>query len=170
MVAEDDVAEDYNCLVLLGWPAPTDRQRLKRIELYCRAGGSLVAVRWLDAEMPGWPDFAEEVLGGRQPSSRPSRLMETQRADAAWHHPVVDGIDGLIAEGEIYRGPHLSPRATVLLTADDGQGRGPVAWSMRHSGGRLVCTTLGHEDDLRDATFLHFISRAIHWAALVQRQ
>ena len=64
--AGDAAAVDYECLVLLGWPSPSNRQRLKRIELYCRGGGPLVALRTLDAEMPGWPDFAEEVFGGRQ--------------------------------------------------------------------------------------------------------
>ena len=63
----DDPA-DYDCLVLLGWPAASSREQVKRIELYCRGGGSLVALRAMHAEIPGWSNFAEEVLGGRQPA------------------------------------------------------------------------------------------------------
>ena len=43
-------------------------RRIKRIELFCRGGGSLVALRAMHAEIPGWSNFAEEVLGGRQPA------------------------------------------------------------------------------------------------------
>jgi hypothetical protein len=167
--AGDDVVEDYDCLVLLGWPAMNDRERLKRIELYCRSGGSIVAVRTLGANMPGWPDFAEEVFAGRQVESQQSRLLETRRSDVAWHHPALEGIDGLIAEGEVYRGPRLSPAATILLTADDGCGSAPVAWTTRHAGGRIFCTTLGHEDDFREPAFLRLIARAVRWTAMVRR-
>ena len=108
---------DYDCLVLLGWPAASSRQRIKRIELYCRGGGSLVALRAMHAEIPGWSNFAEEVLGGRQPAGRRCRLLEVQRSDSAWHHPVVEGVEAMIAEGEVYSGPRFSPDTTVLLTA-----------------------------------------------------
>ena len=162
-----DAAEETDCLVLLGWPGAADRQLLKRIELHCRGGGSLVALRTLDAEMPGWPDFAEEVFGGRQPETRRSRLLEVRPSDIAWHHSIVAGdcpAWPLIAEGSVYRGPRLSPRATVLLTADDGRGQAPVAWAARREGGRVFCTTLGHEDDFREPAFLGLIARAIRWA------
>ena len=162
-------SEDYDCLVLLGWPAMNDRQRLKRIELHCRGGGSLVAVRTLAATMPGWPDFAEEVFAGRQPETNQSRLLETRRSDVAWHHPALDGLEGLIAEGEVYRGPRLSSTATVLLTADDGRGAAPVAWTSRHAGGRVFSTTLGHEDDFREPAFLGLIARAVRWTAMARR-
>ncbi len=169
----------YDCLVLLGWPAADHdhaymvpdmapgRERVKRIERHCRGGGSLVAVRAMHAEIPGWPDFAEEVLGGRQPACRRSRLLEVQRSDTAWHHPVVDGVETMIAEGEVYSGPRFSPDTTVLLTADGGQGVQPVAWTTRHQGGRVFCTTLGLDDDFREPSFLRLISNAVQWAGLV---
>jgi hypothetical protein len=162
--AGDDVADAYDCLLLLGWPAATDRPRLKQIEWHCRGGGPLVALRTLNAEVPGWPDFAEEVFGGRQPAARWSRLLEVERSDVAWYHPVVDGVEAMLAEGEVYHGPRLSPLATVLLTADDGRGPAPVAWTTRHAGGRIFCSTLGHDDDFRERAFLRLISNAIRWA------
>ena len=80
---------DYDCLVLLGWPAAdhrsrTGRRRMKRIELFCRGGGSLVEFRAMRAEIPGWSNFAEEVLGGRQPVGQQCRLLEVERSDSAW--------------------------------------------------------------------------------------
>lgn len=192
--AHDDTCDDYDCLVLLGWPAADDRRRLKQIELYCRDDRPVVALRTLDAEMPGWADFCEEVFGGRlgkkgdSPNlpthcagaprpvaqmgtvplfpQRPTRLLEVLRSEVAWHHPVVDGVEIMIAEGEVYRGPRLSPRATVLLTADDGRGPAPVAWAMRRGGGRTVCSTLGQEDDFREPAFLRLLSNAVRWAAM----
>ena len=81
---------------------------------------------------------------------------------------MLEGIDGLIAEGEIYRGPRLSPLATILLTADDGCGPAPVAWTTRHSGGRVFCTTLGHEDDFHEPAFLRLLARAVRWTAMAR--
>jgi hypothetical protein len=158
---------DYDCLVLLGWPATSNRERIKRIELYCRGGGALVALRAMHAEIPGWSSFAEEVLGGRQPASRRTRLLEVQRSETAWHHPVVEGVEPMIAEGEVYSGPRFSPDVTVLLTAESGQRVQPVVWTTRYEGGRVFCTTLGLDDDFREPGFLRLISNAVHWAGLV---
>ncbi|MGO9111468.1 MAG: ThuA domain-containing protein [Thermoguttaceae bacterium] len=162
-----DDPTDYDCIVLLGWPAASSPQRVKRIELYCRGGGSLVALQAMHAQIPGWSNFAEEVLGGRQAAGRKCRLLEVQRSDGAWHHPVVQGVETLIAEGEVYSGPRFSPDTTVLLTAHDGQRVRPVAWVARHGGGRVFCTTLGLDDDFREASFLRLISNAVHWTGLV---
>ena len=174
-----DDPTDYDCLVLLGWPAVSSSQRIKRIELHCRGGGSLVALRAMHAEIPGWSNFAEEVLGGRQPAGRRTRLLEVQLSETAWHHPVLEGLQTMIAEGDVYCGPRFSPDTTVLLTAGHGRapcthgrhGRGqrkqPVAWTTRHEGGRVVCTTLGLDDDFREPSFLRLISNAVRWTGLV---
>ena len=160
-----DDPTDYDCLVLLGWPGTSSRQRLKRIELYCRGGGSLVALRAMHAEIPGWSNFAEEVLGGRQSAGQRARLLEVQRSETAWHHPVVEGVDAMIAEGEVYSGPRFSPGVTVLLTV--GHRAQPVAWTTRHAGGRIFATTLGLDDDFREPRFLRLISNAVRWTGLV---
>ena len=78
-VGIDDTA-DFDCLVLLGWPAAASREQIKRIELHCRGGGSLVALRATHAAIPGWSNFAEEVLGGRQLPGRRCRLLEVERS------------------------------------------------------------------------------------------
>jgi hypothetical protein len=163
-----DDPTDYDCLVLLGWPAPSSLQRIKWIERHCRRGGALIALRAMHAEIPGWSNFAEEVLGGRQPLHQACRLLEVQRSDSAWHHPVTAGIESLIAEGEVYHGPRFSPNTTVLLIADIGQTALPVAWTLRHEGGCVFCTTLGLDDDFREPNFLRMISNAVHWTGLVR--
>ena len=162
-----DDPTDYDCIVLLGWPAASSRERVKRIELHCRGGGSLVALRAMHAEIPGWSNFTEEVLGGRQPPGRRCRLLEVERSETAWHHPVVQGVETMIAEGDVYSGPRFSPDTTVLLTAQSGQRVQPVAWTTRHEGGRVFCTTLGLDDDFREPSFLRLISNAVHWTGLV---
>ena len=166
---------EFDCLVLLGWPAASNREQIKRIELHCRGGGSLVALRAMHAEIPGWSNFAEEVFGGRQLPGRNCRLLEVDPSESAWHHPVVEGLDNMIAEGEVYRGPRFSPETTVLLTSQTGVPNGPhgikralpVAWTTRHEGGRVFCSTLGCDDDFRQPAFLQLIARAVHWAGLV---
>jgi len=162
----DDPA-DYDCLVLLGWPAASSHELIKRIEFHCRGGGSLVALRAMQAEIPGWSNFAEEVLGGRQPAGRKCRLLEVQRSESGWHHPVVEGVEAMIAEGDVYCGPRFSPDTRVLLTAADGHRVQPVAWTTRYAGGRVLCTTLGMDEDFCQPNFLRLVSNAVHWAGLV---
>ncbi len=174
-----DDPTDYDCLVLLGWPAASSRERIKRIELYCRGGGSLVALRAMRAEIPGWSNFTEEVFGGRQSAERKCRLLEVERCESSWNHPVVEGVETMIAEGEVYCGPRFSPDTTVLLTAGHhvgqhvpmvvvgGQRVQPVAWTTRHEGGRVFCTTLGLDDDFREPSFLRLISNAVRWTGSV---
>jgi len=162
-----DDPTDYDCIVLLGWPAASSRERIKRIELYCRGGGSLVALRAMHAEIPGWSNFTEEVFGGRQLDCRECRLLEVERSQSAWHHPVVKDVESMIAEGDVYDGPRFSPDTTVLLTANVRQRDLPVAWAARHEGGRVVCTTLGQDDDFREPSFLRLIRSAVRWAGLV---
>ena len=124
-----DDSVEYDCLVLLGWPAACNRQRIKRIELYCRGGGALVALRAMHAEVPGWSSFAEDVLGGRQRLERQRRLLEVQRSETAWHHPVLEGVEPMLAEGQVYDGPRLPLDTTVLLTAQSEPCGQPVAWA-----------------------------------------
>jgi len=162
-----DDPTDYDCIVLLGWPAASSRNLVKRIELHCRGGGSLVALRAMHAEIAGWSNFTEEVFGGRQPAGRKCRLLEVERSQNAWHHPVVQDVETMIAEGDVYVGPRFSPDTTVLLTANGGQRAHPVAWATRHEGGRVFCTTLGHDEDFRELSFLRLISNAVHWTGLV---
>jgi hypothetical protein len=168
-----DITADYDCLVLLGWPTASRRKLLKRIELHCRGGGSLVALRAIHAELPGWTNFAEEVLGGRQLPGTKCRLLEVERSDSAWHHPIVAGLETMIAEGEVYCGPRFSPDTSVLLKTHSAMPNGqrglPVAWAKRQEGGRVFCTTLGLLDDFRIPGFVRLISNAVHWVGLVQK-
>ena len=167
----DDPA-DYDCLVLLGWPAADHehmvpgRERIKRIELYCR-GAAARRAAGRARRSRGWPNFAEEVFGGRQPPGQRCRLLEVERSENAWHHPVLEGVETMIAEGEVYRGPRFSPNTTVLLYARGGEREQPVAWTTRHAGGRIFCTTLGMDDDFREPSFLRMISNAVRWTGLV---
>ena len=85
----------------------------------------------------------------------------------------------MIAEGEVYSGPRFPPDTSVLLTAGHcsvpcthrGHGHDnrvqPVAWTRRHAGGRVFCTTLGLDDDFREPGFLRLISNAVIWTGLV---
>ena len=163
----DDAVEDYDCLVLLGWPATNDRRRLKQIELYCRGGGSIVAVRTLGASVPGWPDFAEEVFGGRQIESGQSRILEVRRSDIAWHHPALDGLDGPDC-----RGRGLSrPAAFIFDNHRAYRRRRPRhrAGGMDHATRRQPSPSapaLGHEDDSREPAFLRLISQAVRWTSM----
>src|SRR5208283_1289909 len=89
---------------LLGWPAASSPQRVKRIELYCRGGGSLVAFRAMHAEIPGWSNFAEEVLGRRALPSAGSPAIGERLASSARRGRGNDDCRGRVLQ----RAPFLA--------------------------------------------------------------
>lgn len=159
----------YDCVVLLGWPAGAGPRRLARLEEYCRNGGSLVALRSTHGALPSWPGFAEEVIGGRD--QRPQvgtaaggALIEVERSESAWHHPILEGFQPFLSHGQAYQGSRLAPDATVLLVARGGWRKKPMAWIRQYRGGRIFASTLGQRDDLNQPSFLRLVTSAIHWA------
>jgi Trehalose utilisation len=160
-----DDGTDYDCLLLLGWPASSGPRRLKRIEHHCRGGGSLLALRATSAALPGWPSFAEDVLGGRDRDTAIPAPIAVSRSQNAWYHPLVAGVEPFLAKAGAYRGPRLAPDTTVLMVGQSGGREKPVAWARRHRGGRIFASTLGSEHDFRQASFLRLLANAIRWAS-----
>ncbi len=39
----------------------------------------------------------------------------------------------------------------------------PVAWTRVHRGGRVFYTSMGHQDDFHDPSFLRLLANAVLW-------
>ena len=164
-----DDPTDYDCLVLLGWPAASVANRSSGSNFTAAAADRWSRCGRCTRKSPAGRTSPKKCSAGGNRPSRRCRLLEVQRSESAWHHPVVEGVETMIAEGEVYSGPRFSPDTTVLLTAADSAVIACSRWPgrKRHEGGRVFCTTLGVDDDFREPSFLRLISNAVHWAGLV---
>ena len=112
-----DDPTDYDCLVLLGWPAASsrradqaDRTLLPRRRIAGRAAGNA----------RGNPRLVElrRRSAGRAATGRPAMPFAGSRAIGdCLASSRGRGRGTMIAEGEVYSGPRFSPDITVLLTA-----------------------------------------------------
>ena len=131
-----DDPTDYDCLVLLGWPSASNRTtQADRASLPRRRdAGRCTGHACRGARLVRFRRRSARRTAARRP---PLCLLEVQRSQTAWHHPLVEGVETMIAEGEVYSGPRFSPETTVLLTAHNGQREQPVAWAgATERGGR----------------------------------
>lgn len=153
--AHDDTCDDYDCLVLLGWPAADDRRRLKQIELYCRDDRPVVALRTLDAEMPGWADFCEEVFGGRLGKKGDSPNLPTHCAGAP--RPVAQmGTVPLFPGLPLFPGWACSSRLVRLpllaLRLAASEEAGEEVWTEMRNQQIADDREDDHRDDMADET------------------
>ena len=129
-----------------------------------KAGDSIPAGR------AAWPDFDPEVLGGHYQNHHKAgpKVTITSIAEAS-AHPVLKGVDvaNLASIGTLYKVSPLARSTTPLLSGTiPGQPTEPIAWTnLTAQGGRVVYTSLGHQDDFTNSSFVHLLRNAITWTA-----
>jgi hypothetical protein len=159
----------FDCLLLLGSPAGWSSCRQKRLIEHCQAGRPLVALAAAHGTLADWPGFACEVLGGRDVKKAEPQPITVRRSESEWHHPLLEGFQEMIIEGDVYQGPRLPRDATVLLEADAPNGRGsvqpqPAAWLHRYRKARVFCSTLGRPTDFENTSFVRLLQNVVVWA------
>ena len=139
---------------------------LERFKAYCAAGRPVVGVRTASHGFQNWLGFDAEVLGGSYAMHYGAGpLVRVDVAPGAAGHPILEGTDGLVSHGSLYRNTPIADDATLLLTGTTDEATEPVAWTRINAGGRVFYTSLGHQDDFRDGRFLHLLANGVLWAA-----
>ena len=162
---EHDEPGNCGCVVLLGPVAIRDARGLRRLEQHCRRGGGIVVVGATRQAMPGWAEFAQDVLGASDAGQADEVLLEVRAARGARLHPVLAGVEPFPAHGDLLRGPRPARDAAVLVF---GHARGlmkPVAWVRPYGDGRVFYCSLTDGGDLGDPNFLRLLANAVCWTA-----
>jgi type 1 glutamine amidotransferase len=120
-----------------------------------------------------WPEFDRDVFGGNYSN----HFGDNDKPTIIWHvgdpkDEILAGLKGgpFQSSGSLYKVSPIVPSCRVLALGQLSTGvREPVAWTfIREDGGRSVYTSLGHEDDFKNAEFRRFLVNAIRWAAARQ--
>lgn len=143
-----------------------DGEALDRIKSYAESGRPIVGVRTASHGFQNWLEMDRLIYGGSYSGHyRNDETTEIALADGADDHPVLDGVEPYETTASLYRASPLADGCRVLLVGTSPEGREPLAWTRTHNGGRVVYTSLGHQDDFRHESFRRLLANALFWAA-----
>jgi type 1 glutamine amidotransferase len=63
----------------------------------------------------------------------------------------------------LYKSTGLAKDVNILLTGSIPEHDEPIAWTRAFKGGRIFYTSLGHQKDFEEASFLQLVANAIEW-------
>jgi len=153
-----------DCLMLIGQPAKIDRGQLRRVRNHCRRGGAVIGVRTAGQGSPPWAELEGEIFGGNYRGDYANESTEVEIVAAAKNHPVLAGVEPFVSPGSLQKNPRIAADATLLLTGACPGHVQPVAWTRLDHGRRVFYTSLGHQRDFRQASFLRLLANAVFWA------
>ena len=153
-----------DCMLLYTRRLTLPADQLERVKRYCTAGKPIVALRTASHAFQNWLALDKEVWGGDYQGhygnkERPAIKVQPSAKD----HPILAGFEPFTSAGSLYKNPQLAPDATVLLTGTIPSHTEPVAWCRLHRGGRVFYTSLGHQEDFQQASFLRLLVNALSW-------
>ncbi|MBT3270159.1 hypothetical protein HN371_23640 [Candidatus Poribacteria bacterium] len=158
--------DDTDVLLVFTRRIRVEGAELDRLKAYCAAGRPVVGVRTASHAYQNWLEFDAQVLGGSYTGHFGSGpTTDVTAADDVAGHPILAGVPRFDSVGSLYKNTPIADDATLLLNGTTPDSTEPVAWTRLHEGGRVFYTSLGHQQDFRDAAFLTLLTNGVSWAA-----
>lgn len=146
-------------------------EQLERLKKYCTSGKPLVGIRTASHGIQTWLELDAEVFGGNYKGHyKEGPLTEVKLAltKGDKDFPLLEGVNPFKSKGSLYKNTGLAKDAYVLMTGSNPDHSEPIAWTRNYKGGRIFYTSLGHQADFQEESFLRLMTNAILWSA--QRQ
>ena len=144
-------------------------EQLERIKKYCTSGKPLIGIRTASHAIQTWLDLDKEVLGGNYKNHYkvgPLTEIKIETKD----HPILKGVKPYQSQASLYRNTGLAKDVNILLTGSIPDGSEPIAWTRDYKGGRIFYTSLGHQKDFEEESFLRLIANAVLWTTQREMQ
>ena len=167
--SEDDhqslsAIEDTDVLLVFTRRLNVDGEELERFKAYCAAGGPIVGVRTASHAFQSWLAFDGEVLGGNYRMHwRHGPRARVRFEPGSEGHPLLEGVGEFSSAGSLYRNTPIAADTSLLMSASTDEHDEPVTWTRTHAGGRVFYTSLGHQEDFEDPSFLRLLANAVLW-------
>jgi type 1 glutamine amidotransferase len=140
--------------------------QLERIKQYCTAGKPLVGIRTASHGIQTWLELDQEVFGGNYKGHyKEGPLTEVTLTKSQKERPILFGVTPFKSKGSLYKNSGLAKDVDVLLYGSIPEHTEPIAWTRMYKGGRVFYTSLGHQKDFEEESFLRLMTNAIVWAA-----
>ena len=167
--SEDDhqslsAIEETDVLLVFTRRLNADGAELERFKAYCGAGGPIVGVRTASHAFQNWLAFDGDVLGGNyQMHWRHGPRARVRFEPGSEGHPLLEGVAEFSSAGSLYRNTPIAPDTSLLMSASTDEHDEPVTWTRNHAGGRVFYTSLGHQEDFEEPSFLRLLANAVLW-------
>ena len=92
-------------------------------------------------------------------------LMGENGAGKSTLMKILFGVQPFKSKGSLYKNTGHAQDAGILLTGRIPGHVEPIAWTRIYKGGRIFYTSLGHQKDFEEESFLRLMTNAIVWAA-----
>jgi type 1 glutamine amidotransferase len=146
-------------------------EQLDLIKKYCTSGKPLVGIRTASHGIQTWLDIDKEVFGGNYKGHYDAGpLTEVKEAPQDKEQIILQGVKPFKSKGSLYKNTGLAKDAHVLLFGSNPDHTEPIAWRRMYKGGRIFYTSLGHQKDFEEESFLRLVSNAILWTARREAQ
>lgn len=156
--------EKSDVMVLFTRRLTIEGEQLERIKKYALAGKPIVGIRTASHAFQNWLDLDKEVFGGNYKGHfGEGPLCEVKIVEKHKDHPVLKGVIPFKSKGSLYKNTGLSKDVTVLLEGAIPGHTEPIAWTREYKGGGIFYTSLGHQADFQEASFLQLIENAVRW-------
>jgi hypothetical protein len=140
--------------------------QLERLKKYCTSGKPLVGIRTASHAIQTWLELDKEVFGGNyQGHYDEGPLCDVQHPTGDLKRLILFGVAPFKSKGSLYKNSGLSKDVDVVLYGRIPGHEEPVAWHRGYKGGRIFYTSLGHQKDFEEESFLRLMTNAIVWAA-----
>lgn len=139
-------------------------EQLDRIKAYCTSGKPIVGIRTASHGVQSWLEFDNDILGGNYKGHfKEGILTAISVSKDEKSHPVLAGFVPFQSAGSLYKNTGVAKDVHVLLTGSIPDHTEPIAWTREVKGGRVFYTSLGHQKDFLEPSFLRLVSNAVHW-------
>ncbi len=137
---------------------------LDRLKKYCLSGKPIVGLRTASHAVQTWLELDKEVFGGDYANHFGAGGTAVKVVEAEKNHSILAGVGPFMSEGSLYKNAKIANNCRVLLTGSIPAATMPVAWTRSYKGGRIFYTSLGHQKDFENESFLRLVENAVVWA------
>jgi type 1 glutamine amidotransferase len=140
--------------------------QLDRVKKYCASGKPVVGIRTASHGIQSWLEIDKEIFGGNYQGHYPAGpLCDVNLTDDKKERPILDGVKPFKSKGSLYKNTGHAKDIDILLTGSIPDHTEPIAWTRVVKGTRVFYTSLGHQKDFEEESFLRLMTNGILWAA-----
>ena len=167
----EDIRRKYDVLVLYDYSQELGKAERKNLRDFVEAGKGLVVLHQAIANYDNWPWY-QEVVGGKYllrpqsgvPASTSKEGEDLTITAGPERNPIASTIVPMHVRGEAFKGMQISRDAKVLLTTNNPNSDGPVAWVSPYQESRVVYVQLGHgRDEFTYPNYQRLVKNAVLW-------
>jgi type 1 glutamine amidotransferase len=164
-IAGLEALEASDVLVLFTRRVTLPPEQLALLKAFLAKGKGLVGIRTASHGIQNYLELDKDILGGSYNGHFTDAAVSVSVAGEAKDHPVLRGVTGYSGPNKLYKNPTLAPDATLLLRASMDKHSEPVAWVREAGALRAAYTSLGTQDDFKQASFQRLLLNAVLWSA-----